>query len=108
MNLAISVGATAAASSTSAATVTITLNTSADNGVADSYTAFDNILWTSPAYTVAQLTANTVLRQFQLPRNMKRFFKLIYTVNTENLTAGVFNANLVVNVDTAANAAYKA
>lgn len=78
---------TTADSSGDAATVTIKLEDSAD----DSSFA---VIAQSTAIAQATCVAGTILWTIQIPPTHRRYLRLTYTIGTENLTAGKFDAFL--------------
>lgn len=78
---------TTADSSGDAATVDIALQDSADNS------SFANVV-RSVQYAQASVTAGTILFTVALPPTLRRYARVYYTIGTENLTAGKFDAYL--------------
>lgn len=94
---------TAAFSSSGGATLTVSLSAAPDNGsyAQGTYTT----LYTSLAFTAANLSANQTLI-FQVPPRalmgqpgeaLPRFYKLTYTVASSTFSAGAVNAGIVIN-----------
>lgn len=81
----------AADSSGDAATVAFSLQTDTDSGFA---TALET-LYSSAAIAQASLTLNSEPVKIRLPRGLKRYLRVYYTVGTENLTKGKFDAFIV-------------
>jgi len=83
----------ACTSGTSAATVTFVWQDSPDNS---SWTD----LFTSPAYTIAQLTTiPQMLLAVRIPATKQRYCRVAFRIGTEVLTAGTFQAFLVNDVE---------
>lgn len=101
LNLVVTVGAAATAGG--AATNTVTLLTADDAA----FSVNNATLYTSPAFTIAQMSGNTAIIQVVVPRGFRRYLKLVYTVATGPLTAGDFTGVLTQVVDTAENAVYQ-
>lgn len=90
---------TAFDSGTDAATITFKLETDADGDFSSGATA----LWTSDAITVGSDIGDGT-DKIQVPINMRnalRYLNLEYTIGTEAATAGVFDAYIVKDVNTA-------
>lgn len=87
----------AAATASGAATCTITLLTADDAA----FSVNSSTLYTSVAFTLAQMAANTNLIQLVVPRGFRRFLKLTYTIASGPLTAGDFSSSMTPVVDTA-------
>lgn len=82
---------TAATDSGSDATLTIELKTSADDST---YVT----LWSSGALAFAAFSpAGTILADLVIPSGMRRYCKLVYTVASGPLTAGKFDAGIVLD-----------
>lgn len=76
-----------AASSASASTVTFSLQDSADNS------SFTDVL-VSPAVAMATMSAGAEVLRVTLPRTLRRYMQVNYTVATGPLTGGAFTAFL--------------
>ena len=79
-----------AVSSSTASTVTIALQDSADN------TTFADVL-VGPALLQASLPAGAEPFRILLPRTLRRYIALNYTVGVASLTAGTFTAYLALD-----------
>jgi hypothetical protein len=77
-----------------AATLTIAWQTDTDSGFA---TALETLIQTA-AIAEADLTAG-VIAKFNIPKGLKRYNRLYYTVGTENFTSGTITAKVVNGVD---------
>lgn len=89
--LYVSVGA--AATAAGAATVTISLQTDTAEGFGSAVNLF-----TSTAFSLATMAAGAQLVAVAVPRGVKRYLRVNYTVATGPLTGGTFNAGLVKDV----------
>lgn len=87
------IGVNTTVTSGGAATVAFSLQTSADNS---SY----SVLWSSAAIAKATLVAGYNVVKMRLPQGCKRYLKVVYTVATADLTAGKFDALLVMDAQT--------
>lgn len=71
--------------------------------ISDSAVGFDSgsatTHWTSAAIPKATLVAGYNVVKMRLPKGLKRYLKVQYTPDTNNLTAGKFNAMLVETAD---------
>ena len=86
----------AAATAAGAATVTVTLESDSDAALSTSPT----VHYTSPAFSIAQMAANSTLLRLKLPSgNYERYLGLRYTVATGPLTAGTFTAFLTPDIN---------
>lgn len=85
--------AAAAGSASGTATLTIKLETDSDSGFATDLKA----LYTSPAFTVAQMTANTNLIKVRVPVGALQYLRTYYDNGTEALNAGSFDAYFVAD-----------
>lgn len=67
----------------------------------DSATAFGSAVsaMAIKAIPEASLTANTVVWAAKLPKGLKRYLRVYFTVNTHNFTSGTIDAFLTPNVD---------
>ena len=52
----------------------------------------------NPAFTIAQMGANRELVRMRLPVGLRRFFRVVYRVETANQTAGTYNAFVALNL----------
>jgi hypothetical protein len=77
-----------------AAVLTIDWETDTDSGFA---TALETLISTGPI-AEADLTAG-VIAKFNIPKGLKRYNRLYYTVATENFTTGSISAKIVNGVD---------
>lgn len=75
-------------SANSTATLAISLQDSADDS---NYT----VVWTSETFAIAALTAGARLVSMALPAEHKRYLKIVYTIGTQDFTAGKVNASIV-------------
>jgi len=82
--------ATTVAASGGASNVTFSLDDSADN------TSFAVVVATM-AIPKATLVAGYEALRIRLPLGLRRYIQVSYTVDTNNLTAGAFNAYLVLD-----------
>ena len=82
--------ATTVAASGGASNVTFSLDDSADNST------FAAVLKT-PAIAKATLVAGYEALRVRLPAGLRRYIQVTYTVDTNDLTAGAFNAYLVLD-----------
>ena len=82
----------AADSSGDAATVTFSIQTD-DN---DSFSSPETV-WSSAAIPQASLTLNSQPVAVELPVALQRYVRVYYTVGTENLTKGKFDAKFVAD-----------
>ncbi|WP_428659462.1 Bbp16 family capsid cement protein [Reyranella sp.] len=82
--------ATTVAASGGASNVTFSLDDSADNS------SFAVVVQ-SPAIPKATLVAGYEALRIRLPVGLRRYIQVTYTVDTNNLTAGAFNAYLVLD-----------
>ena len=82
--------ATTVAASGGASNVTFSLDDSADNS------SFAVVAQT-PAIAKATLVAGYEALRLRLPAGLRRYIQVTYTVDTNNLTAGAFNAYLVLD-----------
>ena len=85
---------TSAASSNSSATMTISIQTDNNSSFSSPTT-----LVSSAAMGVSSLVANTYLMKVRLPLGTERYIRVYYTIGTENLTAGKFDAFLAHDID---------
>ena len=79
-----------AADASGSATVVFSLDDSADNS------SFAVVVQ-SPAIAKATLVAGYEALRIRLPATLRRYIQVTYTVDTNNLTAGAFNAYLVLD-----------
>lgn len=87
---------TTATSANGTATVTAKLQTATDSAFT---TPVD--LYVSPAFTISQLNANTNLVKTCVPcTGVLRYLRVYFTVGTQNLTAGKFDAFLTPQIET--------
>jgi hypothetical protein len=77
-----------------AATLTIAWETDTDSGFA---TALETLIQTA-AIAEADLTAG-IIAQFNVPKGLKRYNRLYYTVGTEDFTTGSITAQIQNGVD---------
>jgi hypothetical protein len=84
-----------AVTSDGAATVTIALQT-------DSTTAFGSptTLHATAALGKALLTANTELIRIRIPHGMERYARVLYTIGSETLSGGTFDAGIILDRQT--------
>jgi hypothetical protein len=87
----------AADSSGDAATVAISLQTSVDEAFSSPITLFS-----TAAIAQASLTLNSEPVKVRLPFGMKQYCRVYYTVGTENLTKGKFDAFLTPDCNVSA------
>jgi hypothetical protein len=84
-----------AAASAGAATVQFKLETDSDSEFGTAETLYD-----SGALDYADLAAGTWVCRTRLPRGLKRYLRVTYTIATAALTAGAFDAFITPEVDT--------
>lgn len=89
--LYVSVGAAATAGG--AATVSIAFQTDTAENFGTAVTLF-----TSPTFALADMAAGAQLIRIAVPRGVKRYLRLNYTVGTGPLLTGTFNAGLVKDI----------
>ena len=67
----------------------------------DSATAFGSAVSAMAIKTIAEtlLTADTIIWAVRLPKGLKRYLRLYYTVNDHNFTSGSISAFVTPNVD---------
>lgn len=75
-----------------AATLQVTLADSADNNT------FADVLL-SPALALASLTKKSLVLRVKLPKRLRQYIKLTYTVATGPMTGGKVNAHLLVDAE---------
>lgn len=89
-----------AVTATDAATVTFSLNTAAALNAGGTDLSADTLVWTSPTYGKAVLTAGAIPVKIPLPTGTKRYVRLNYTVASGPLDAtSTFDAGLFWGVD---------
>lgn len=76
-----------------ASTTTFSLQTDTAEGFGTAVT-----LWTSAAIGKADLVAGYQIK-VRVPRGVKRYLRLLYTVATNDLTAGAFTAGILLDPD---------
>lgn len=84
-----------AAASAGAATVEFKLETDSDSAFGSAETLYD-----SGELGYADLAAGTWVCRIRLPRGLKRYLRVTYTVATAALTAGAFDAFIATEIDT--------
>lgn len=85
---------TAADSAGDAATVTVSLQTDDADTFGSATTLF-----ATGAIAQASCVAGAVLAKVKVPIGVEQYLRVVYTIGTENLTAGKFDAFLVSDVD---------
>ena len=88
-----------AAKAEGAATVTFSIETDDALNAGGTDLADAVTLWTSAAIAKAALTEGAFPVKMALPPGLQRYLRITYTVATGPLTAGTFDAGLIIGID---------